>query len=61
MTKLFTIADLKNKTYGTFHRNGVSVDLARYFKTNAGKRALAEISSRDLEGALPAKPGKKTG
>jgi hypothetical protein len=61
MSKLLTTADLKGRTFGTFHRNGVSVDLVRYFKTDAGKRALAEISSREAETASTPKGNKKAG
>jgi hypothetical protein len=42
-TKLLTMSELRNATYGTFSRSGVRVDLGGYFKTQAGRTAIKEI------------------
>lgn len=54
MGKLFKTSELKGMTYASFHRNGMSVDVRRFFKSEGGRKMLEEISE------LPASTGQGT-
>lgn len=38
-----TVKELKERTYATFHRSGVEVDLDAFFRSESGQRAVKEI------------------
>jgi len=42
--KVFKPSELEGMTYGSFHRNGMSVDVRRFFKSAAGQRMLESMS-----------------
>lgn len=44
MTKQFKVSELRDRTYGSFHRNGISVDLSGFFRSSDGKRVLATLT-----------------
>ncbi|SDG14628.1 hypothetical protein [Dyella sp. 333MFSha] len=54
MGKLFKASELKGMTYASLHRNGMTVDVRRFFKSEGGRKMLEAIS------ALPASSGAAT-
>jgi hypothetical protein len=62
--KLLKTSQLKEMTYGSFHRNGVSVDVSAFLRSDSGRRMLDSISPegnrRDNSKATTTPKGGKT-